>query len=255
MLVDLLSRAGHLERLVAVSTLADDARYSNLLPVPKSIGGRCGGELESLLKLKPDVAVIASFNRPELVARLKAAGVRVHTLSDFTTLADVAANLEALGRLIREPRASSSALAEFRSALDKLAPAPTPAATAPIRAMEFFPDGVVSGRATLFDDLVRHAGGLNVGSELGLVGWPRVGTETLATLKPDVIFASGESDDLAPTLARLRSLAGFKDMEAVKSGRLVLIPQREMSAASPHLLKALAKIRAGLDQARQDTRP
>jgi len=250
MLVDLLGRAGHPERLVAVSTLADDTRYSNLVPVPAGISGRCGGELESLLKLKPDVAVIASFNRPELIARLKAAGVIVHTLGDFTTLNDVETNLRALGELIREPEATKAAVSAFVAERDRLTAKPSPAAVAPVRALEFFPDGVVSGRETLFDDLVRHAGGINVAAEMGLKGWPRVSTETLATLRPDVIIAGGDPAEQPATLARLRSIPGFKEMSAVKQGRLVMIPQREMSAASPHILKALTRISTALKDAR-----
>src|SRR4051812_26256730 len=56
-------------RLVAVSSLATDRRYSNIAgEIPKSLTGRCGTELESLLALKPDLAVLASYNRPELLA-------------------------------------------------------------------------------------------------------------------------------------------------------------------------------------------
>lgn len=243
---DILGRAGHAERLVAVSTLADDERYSNLRPVPATIKGRCGGELESLLKLKPDLAVVASFNRPELVHRLKASGIKVHVLRDFATLADIEASLTELGKALDEVNAGQAAAKDFHAEIDRLRHdirVNTPA----VRALQFFPDGAVSGGDTLFNDLVRAAGGENIGATGGVKGWPKLQTEALAMLKPDVLVASGTEADRASLLKMMRSLPGFKDMSAVKDGHLILIPERELSAASPHILKALAKLRAGFE--------
>src|SRR4051794_12554739 len=98
-LLDLAVKSGRPEELVAVSTLADDPRYSNVAgTLPKTLTGRCGAELESLLKLKPDLAILASYNKPELLQRLAATGVKTLTLGDFKSLDDIEANVLTVGK-------------------------------------------------------------------------------------------------------------------------------------------------------------
>lgn len=239
-----LERAGALDRLKAVSTLANDPRYSNMTTLPPHLLGRCGGELESLLKLKPDLAIVASFNRPELLRRLKEAKVSVHVLREFRRLDDIEAALAELGVVLDEPKAAAALVAEF--AKERQALASHTSAKSPPRVLQFTPDGLVSGGDTLFDDIVRAAGGINIGAEDGRKGWPRLQAEAIATLRPDVVLAAGEPSEQAMILKGVQSAPGFKEIPAVKAGALIVIPERELSAASPHVLKAIAKLKAGL---------
>ena len=69
-LMEILVRCGKRHHLKAVSFIADDPRYSHIIPLPPSIKARAGTNIEEILKVKPDLAILASFNRPEFVRRL-----------------------------------------------------------------------------------------------------------------------------------------------------------------------------------------
>ena len=234
-----------LGRLVAVSTLADDAHYSNIAGrMPPTLKGRCGGELESLLALRPDLAVLATFSRPELLAHLNAAGVHTFVLSAFTNLDDIEHHIDTLGHLTHTEGAARALLDDFRHTRAELAKAVAASRAPRPSVLEFFPAAPVSGAATLFDDLVRSAGGRNLAAEQGFKGWPQISAETLASLRPDLIVAGGEAADRDSVLRTMRAAPGWKEMPAVREGRLVLIPDRQLAATSPHILQALAQLHA-----------
>ncbi len=244
--LDLLGRQGELSRLVAVSTLATDARYSNVADkVPASVTGRVGGELESLLKLRPDLAILASYNKPEIRSRLEAAHVEVYSLGNFKNLDDIEHNVTTLGHLVGADQGAAAMLKEFQDerraahkAVEKRGTHPT--------VLDFAPDGSVSAGETLFDALVREAGAVNVAAELGLKNWPKLSTEVLTALRPDFIVVSGKPEDREALLAEMRRGVGWKTMPAVVKGRIIIIPGAELSSVSPFVARALAKLLAGL---------
>ena len=72
--------------------------------------------------------------------------------------------------------------------------------------------------------------------------------ETLAALRPDLIVVGEAPAKRDAILKSMRSLPGWKEIPAVREGRVVLIPDHELGAASHHVLKALAKLRAAIDK-------
>lgn len=246
---ELLQRTVHLDRLVALSSLADDPAYSNVAPVPTAVSGRFGGELESALKLKPDLVLLASYNKPDTLRRLDAAKIPTYVLGDFTHIADIEASITTLGALIHEPRAAAALLSEMKERLARLAKT-KPAR--PLRVLQYFPDGSVSGGKTLFDEIVRIAGGVNLAAERGLTGWPRIGVETLAGMHPDLVVASGDAKERDGVLAVLKQTPGWRDMPAVKKGQVAVIPGRELGAVSHHIVNAIEALQIALRKQADD---
>lgn len=243
----MLSRAGHLQRLVAVSTLADNPHLSHVAPVPAVVKGRCGGELESLLALRPDVVVLTSYNRPEIAQRLAQAGVRTAVLGAFDRLDDVEAHVTELGRLARVEGTAAALATELQTRRAAVARSPVRFASgrAPVL-LHVFPDDAVSGTGTLFDDLARAVGAANAAAPLGVKGWPHLGAETLATLKVDFVVVGGDERERSDILAHLRSEPGLKELAAVRAGRLLLVPDKDLGAASEYLVDGLEKLHAAL---------
>jgi iron complex transport system substrate-binding protein len=245
-LIEILRQRGEMSRLVAVSLFADDPRYSNVADeVPKTLKGRVGGELESLLALRPDLAILASYNKPEILARLEDAKVPVLRLTEFRSLGDIEANITAIGKATATENDAEKVRAAFHSERQRLRALGSKLKRRP-KVLDFAEDGVVSGSGTLFDALVREAGGTNLAADQGLKDWPKLSTEALAILRPDVIVTTGDPARQAEYLATMRRLPGWKEMPAVKAGKILVIPGRELSAVSPHVLKALRKLQAGI---------
>ena len=237
--VELLGRAHSLGLLLAVSTLADDPLYSNIAPVPTSIKSRFGADLEGALALRPDLVILASFNKPETLERFKTAKVATLLLGEFRNFDDIEAHIVAIGTALhveREAEALKQQMVADLAALKSPAPKNRPLV------LDFHAGGTVSGEGTLFDALVRAAGGTDLATKNGWRGWPAVGAETLATLAPDVIVAAGKESERLSVQALIRQTPGWKDMSTAKTARLVLIPERELSATSHHVVKAAQRL-------------
>jgi iron complex transport system substrate-binding protein len=233
-----------LKRLIGVSTFADDQRFSNIVEVISDIPYRFRGNLEEALAQKPDLIVVASFTRPEVLTKLKAIKIEVHVLPDIPSLDKLTASLLRLGEVIQEPDAArtvASNMATIRADLqtkrNSLPRNPT--------VLHVYPDGTVSGRGSLFDDLVREAGGQNVASER-VSGWQKLAAEAYLKLDPDYVVVSEDPTlDRAKQTAYLLQLPGVKNLSAVRHRRFIFVKAAELTSVSPHVLKAAHAIYSG----------
>lgn len=245
-LKEILVRAGSLHHLQAVSTLADDPAYSHIAPVPASIKARAGDDLEAVLKLKPDLAVVASFNRPEFVRRLDQAKVRTFVLHRFHSFTDIEQNIRTLGLLTGETKAAEQLATEFRNALKQTSQPPTGQKKKTV--LTFMANGSVHGADTTFDDIARYAGTENLAASKNYKGWMRLSPEVLASLNPDFLVASGDPGNKAQILDTIRKTAGFANMPAAKAGRVIVIPGRDLSAVSHHVVAAVKALHEAVYQ-------
>lgn len=142
-LIALLKEAGQLHRLKAVSALADQRDYSSVADQLGTIKHRAGRELESTLALKPDLVVLASYNRPEMISRFKAAKVPTFTLADFTSLEGIRSNIMALGKLLFLPKFGLELANRFQTKIDQLKKAG--ASKNPPKILNFSADHTLNG--------------------------------------------------------------------------------------------------------------
>jgi iron complex transport system substrate-binding protein len=242
-LTDLLARCERQSHLIALSTVADDATYSNITKEAKRIPGRAGNDIEGLLRLKPDLVVVAAYNRPEFLRRIKEAKVQVLELKSFASLSDISENIRQLAKAVGCEAPGKQMIADFEKGVSNAAN--TIAGTSSSFTIAGYgAGGLILGKETTFDSMLQALKITNAASKLGVSGWAKIDPEVLAGLNPSLIVASGKAEDAPKILEQLRAQPGWKLMPAIKEGRILLIPEAELSAVSPHVLKAVEKIAA-----------
>lgn len=237
-LIELLGYGDSLQRLVGVSSLADDVRYSNIVPVPPMIKGRFNGDVEAALALSPDLIILASFNRPEALRRFEQAKVPIFVLPDFFDFDGLLRHVEIIGDLIKEPVRAAALQGQIRAELARLNERALPMQANPPRVLHIYSDGTVSGSATMLDAIVRAAGGRNAASSLP--GWKKLSLEAVLALDPDCLI-SGDDDQLS-----IAQLPAFRQLRAVTLGCIIKVPPNQLSALSQHVLKAARLIQESL---------
>ena len=167
--------AGTGNRLIAVSKIAEDHKYSNVVAAAKAIPHRAGSEIEGVIALKPDLVFINEFNRPEFRAALKKANVHTFALGPFGSLKDILAAIETTGVVLGEPAAAARVKSQFLIAIEEIKQRiPRSIRNTPTSApklLSFSPDGTIAGADTPFDSIVRAAGGVNLAAQKNLSGW------------------------------------------------------------------------------------
>lgn len=219
-------------QIAALSHISHDAQFSPVASEAKRFPAIRDSDAESVLRFRPDLVLAASFTRPETLALLRRAGVRLVVLERFDTLEDIYASLRLLGRELGQETRADALITRCRARVDALATRLKGAQ--PVRVLSAGVYPFTSGTGTTFQDLCDHAGALNVAAEAGLRGHAPTPAEKMLTWKAEVLIASGDEG----TRARLAEIPHYRALPAFKAGRLVVIPGPMMSSVSHHRIEA-----------------
>lgn len=234
-LVDLLTKKGEMSRLIAVSMFSDDPKYSFLYPVPPSIKGRVGSSLEALLALKPDLAILSSYNKEELPAQLRAAGVKVIVQGNFRSVEDIENNIRRIGTLIGA-EAEAAQLVAFMEA--RIQAAVRGQKNCRPTLLQYSSNDVLPGVDTIFNNAAERAGFKNVTANMKLKGWAQISQEVLVQMNPDfVVVSKADAADEARFRKMLLGVPGWGKIKAVKEGRFIFVPDRLLYTVSQHIVE------------------
>jgi iron complex transport system substrate-binding protein len=234
-------------RVVTVSTLADDRRYSGAAGVwPPEIPRRAMTS-EGILSLSPDLAIIASFTSPEVRALLQGHGVRLLELSGFAGFADYRAHVRTIAAAVGATADGERVVAEFDARIAALAAGRPSGRLSAVS----WGDGHAAAAATTFDDVAATAGLSNMAAEKGLIGHVAVPLEQLVAWDPAVLVVSCPAtlpDDPACRAAErdAAALPGVTATRAAQTGRIVAIPARELASTGEGMVTAAAILQARL---------
>lgn len=238
---ELLVAIGAGDRIVARTDYDVDATLAAL----PSIGGGMDPSIEALLALRPDLVI--TWGGPAhdaLRARLTSAGIPSLRVGTQDT-ADVFRTIRALGTLTgREAAADSlhrAIAAEFAAVSASVAGRPRPTV---LYVLSSDPP-MTTGSRTYVHELIGVAGGRNVFEDL-TTEFPTVGLEEIVRRDPDVLLLpTGKLGDVA-SLARLTRSPGWRELRAVREGRVIPISALLLDRPGPHIGEVARRIRDGL---------
>lgn len=230
---------GEAKRLIA-RTDYDRGPAVDHLP---SLGGGLDPSAEALVALDPDLVVGWSSARDgRLRALLETAGIPFYAAAIEDT-ADVFRTFDQVGRLLGTEAAAERLATAVRDSLGAVAadrppgPRPTVLFTIP---------GVpprTAGPGTFIAQLVEIAGGRSAFPELG-ERWPEVSLEAIVARQPDVLLIPVEPGE-AP-LASLVGQTGWRELEAVREGRVVGVDAYLFARPGPRLPEAARTLQRAL---------
>lgn len=231
-------------QIAALSHIARDARFSVVAAEARRFPALKDSDAESVLRHRPDLVLAASYTRPETLALLRRAGVRLVVLDRFDTLEDVYASLRILGRELGQEARAEALVAQCRARVQALADRLRGAR--PVRVLTAGAYPFTSGAGTTFQDFCDHAGALNVAAEAGLRGHAPTPSEKLLTWNAEVLVVSGDQADGSDIRARLAGIPHYRALPAFRAGRFVVIPGALMSSVSHHRIEAYERLARAL---------
>ncbi len=233
------------ERLVALSEVADDPKYSFCADKAKAVKARCTNSAEEVLKLEPDMIFVASYSRAEMVQLLKASGAPVYRFSHFDSIADIRGNIRALGEATgSEPEAE----ALIKKMDDRISAANRKAVASgkKLRVLSFSSSNDTAGSGTSFDDVLKALNCVNVATENGVSGFRQVSSEQLTRWNPDYIVTSappGRAEDVRRKLLQNPAVAATP---AGRPERIIVVESRAFTAISHNIADCVEQIAEGL---------
>lgn len=234
------------ERIVALSELAEDTNYSNVVEQAIAIPGRTTQGAEQLLQLEPDLIFVASYSRAEVVELLKASRAPVFRFANFTTFEDIKNNIRTVGYATGCDSEAERLVAKMEEDLSAVRRR-VPKLERPLRVMSYG-SGYTAGRNTTFDDMVTAVGAINVSAENGIDGIARISSEKLAEWQPDFIVVGANKPEIETKRKLLLADPVIASTKAGKTGNVIVIDNRHYLAVSHFVVKAVEDLFNGIYQ-------
>ena len=185
-----------------------------------SVGGTIDASVESIIALHPDLVIGWGKDIQQTVrARLASIDVPVFAMRAEDT-SDVFRGIQNLGKMLARDSAAVSLAKSIRATLDSVRSA---VANRPPRDVMFviYPDpAMTAGPHTFIDELIGLAGGRSVFHDMP-AEWPTVSIEEVVRRAPDLLIVS--QTDSTSALAQFRHRAGWRDLPAVRGGRVATV--------------------------------
>jgi iron complex transport system substrate-binding protein len=224
------------DKVVGVTTYDD---YPAEVTSIAKVGDFASPNLEAIAAAKPDLVLATSGVQADMVAKLEGLGATVMVV-DPQNIAGVYADIARVGKVTGSSEKAEELTTSMKADVDAVRKAV--AGKAPVTAfVEIGQNPLYTvGSGTLIDELVALAGGRNVVTQPGYVGYS---AEQLIAADPQVYLATkGSSSDPSAITSR----AGFGKLAAVKTGRIVILDDNLVSRPGPRFVLGLKQIAEGL---------
>ena len=242
---EILFALGLGDRVVGVTDFCD---YPEAAKSLAKIGGFTNPSLEAIVALEPDLVVGSWGNPMEIVDQIQRLGIRwigikIHSVEDvltaITTVGKQTGKAEEAEQLVEGLRKRIRRITERT---ERLAPEQRPRVfwggwNEPI---------YTAGPGSFIHNLIEMAGGRNIAGD-AKQPWPRYGLETIVAADPEVLLCGHDPEGFktdAEALSALRTRRGWKNVTAVKTGRVYLMRSDAFLRPGPRLVDALEQMAA-----------
>jgi iron complex transport system substrate-binding protein len=196
-------------------------------------------DVEAVVRLKPDLIVATpDTDRVEVSQAERRTNAAVY-LQPSRSAEDVERAALELGFLIGEPVAARQLVGKIKQDV-----AAVDARIAGVEPVTVFVDRgflITVSQRSFLGELVRRSRGTNIARDYaGLGPFP---VARLRKANPDVILATSDSE---VTLEKLRRDPATKDLDAVRTGKVVILPADLVTRAGPRVARAFEQVAAAL---------
>jgi len=224
-----------MDRLVGVTTYDD---YPASVKDIAKVGDFTTPNLEAIAALDPDVVLVTTGVQADVIDKLEKLGATVVAI-DPQTLDGVYTSIGTVGAVLGEKQKAADVVSGMKSDLAKIQDA-VGTETVPCFVEIAQNPLYTAGTGTLLDDLIKQAGGRNVVTQAGYVGYS---LEQLLTDDPEVYLATKGSMSAPGELAKR---SGYSALSAVKNDRVAVLDDNLVSRPGPRVIQGVREIAEAL---------
>ncbi len=172
------------KQILSLSHLSRDADLSPVAALAQDFAVN-HGQGEEILLLKPDLVVSGAFSPQATRQLLQRQGRVVFDLPLASSLAETITYMRSFAKRIGQDAQGEVMSQQLEKQIQD---AQAPPAAPRLRALYLDRRGIVAGRGTLMDDLLRVAGFDNAAAQQGIEGWAMLDVERILALQPQVLI-------------------------------------------------------------------
>jgi iron complex transport system substrate-binding protein len=234
-----LAELGALDRVVGRTRYDTDAKFAAL----PSVGGGLDPNLEAIVALRPDLVVAwESPTGSKIRDRLEALGIPVFAAATRDTVA-IFRTIDGLGRLVGRSAAADSITRLIHHQLDSVRAAVPPGPRPSVLYVISLDPPMIAGTDNFIAEMISVAGGdpLAISGERKGVS-PQVSLEELVRRQPQVVILPVGADPMV-TRQRVNNEAGWRNLDAVREGRVAEVRATLVNRPGTHIGEMAAVLR------------
>lgn len=209
-----------------------------------SVGGGLDPSVEAIVALRPDLVLAWEHDKRGAVReKLAALGVPVFSLRTEDTT-DVFRNVANVGRLLGRDSAAARLAATVRGQLDAVRRSVAGLPPVDVLYVVYNDPPMTAGPNTFIAQLVGVAGGRTIFPDARQL-WPTVAMEEIVRRDPDLLIVP-QGEFRSNALAVMRQRAGWRELRAVRAGRVAAVDANLTSRPGPHIGEAARALRAAI---------
>lgn len=227
---------GAADRLVARSDFDTDPALAHL----PAVGQGLTPSLEQLTMLQPELVIAWPDNASRsVISRLTDLGVNVYT-PQIQTLADIERTISELGDMLGLEIAAASLNATIDAELELIRRAVAGRERPTVFYVVWYAPPTTAGTGTYVNELIEIAGAYNIFEDApGL--WPTVSIEEVLNRQPAIVLLS-QTAEIRVDLEQLRAAPGWRELQAVREGRVLQIDANLYNRPGPRVIEAAQQL-------------
>ena len=199
---------------------------------------------EQVLSREPDLVVAHGSQSLETTGVLREEGVPVLVLPDPGTPAELARSIERLGRVLHAQERARALVERVGERLDALAAGKGEEELTALVYSNYGTGGWAAGSGTSADLMLSAAGLVNAAAAAGIRSHGEIDVERLLVLDPDVLVVGASYKDprRSATLDYLKGERALAGLTALRTGRVVVLPQHLITNVSHWVVDAAERL-------------
>jgi iron complex transport system substrate-binding protein len=244
---EILLALAPVERIAALTYLADDGGISNIAEAAKPVKTKIRAGAESVIALNPDLVLVPDWQPAELIQTLRDSGLSVYVFQSARTIQQVKENIHDLAAVIGEAAKGVELINQMEAALAAVeATVRTVPADQRKIVVYFSLMGGSGGIGSTFDDICRYAGVSNAAALAGLDMNATLSQEKLLQINPDIFLMptwdySGKTD-LDQFQRQVQSDPALQTVKAVQTRQLIRVPERYLLCTSQYIVNGVREV-------------
>lgn len=184
----------------------------------ESIGGLQDPNVEKIVELNPDIVIASAHFKKEVLEKLEALGVKVVVFYGEESFDGVYESITKVGNILNKNSDADTVVSNMKEKVEFVTGKVKDEEKPSVYYVVGYGEGgdYTAGKGTFIGELIQMAGGINSASDVE--GWT-YSLEKLVENDPNILICSNKWD----SKVGIEAANGYKDLTAVKEGRLMEI--------------------------------
>ncbi|WP_026486929.1 ABC transporter substrate-binding protein [Caldanaerobius polysaccharolyticus] len=204
------------------------------------VGGFKGANVEAIASKKPDVVLAGTTVTKDEVQKIQSLGIPV-VITEAQSFNQIYDSISLIGKIVDKNEQASKLVAQMKSKVSEISDkVKNSDKVRAYYAVQFGQQNWTAGKGTFIDEIIAMAGGINVVSDVK--GWAQYSMEKLVKDNPQVLLTSSHAGNVKD----LSNMQGYKDLDAVKNGKIIVIDDNIILRPGPRIVQGLETVAKAL---------